>query len=214
MNLAYQIIIKSLVFFCLLFLTAFDSISQSAYDREADFDNYGDFGNEYTNYSNYSYEFSEEDKYRMRQERFYKKSFNEEDLYNGGYRVKSNSSEGNYYTFGGVGSGNIAARAKSWLNDKNVIPFTTTPQQSSSNEVGLIDGIDKLGEDGKSGVTNINNQDKGGVVNPKDNRQTETVPPPPDEPDIPISSPILSLIMIVVMIGIAVFHLSNGLKVL
>jgi hypothetical protein len=51
-------------------------------------------------------------------------------------------------------------------------------------------------------------------LQPKDDKQNETAPPPPDEPDIPITSPLLSILMIVIMIGIAVFYLSNRFTVL
>ena len=214
MKLAYQINIKRGVFFGLLFLTAFDSIAQSANDPDGDYDIYGDYGYQNSNYSNSVYEFSEEEKYRKRQERFYKKSYDEEDLYNGGYRVKSRSSEVDYYAFGGIGSGNIGNRVKSWFNSdsKNESPIPSNQEKYNNNEVGTIDGIDRLGEDGKSGLAN--NKDNGEVLQPKDNKQTETAPPPPDEPDIPITSPLLSILMIAIMISIAVFYLSNRFKVL
>ena len=51
MNLAYQINIKRGVFFGLLFLTAFDSIAQSAYDQAGDDDIYSDYGYQYSNLS-------------------------------------------------------------------------------------------------------------------------------------------------------------------
>ncbi len=214
MNLAYQIIIKRGVFFSLLFLTAFDSIAQSAYGQAGDDDIYSDYGYQYSNYSNSVYEFSEEEKYRKRQERFYKKSYDEEDLYNGGYRVKSRSSEVDYYAFGGIGSGNIGNSVKSWFNrdSKNESPLPSNQEKYNNNEVGTIDGIDRLGEDGKSGLAN--NKDNGEILQPKDDKQTETAPPPPDEPDIPITSPLLSILMIVIMIGVAVFNLSNRFKIL
>jgi hypothetical protein len=214
MNLAYQIIIKRGVFFSLLFLTVFDSIAQSVYDQAGDDDIYSDYGYQYSNYSNSVYEFSEEEKYRKRQERFYKKSYDEEDLYNGGYRVKSRSSEVDYYAFGGIGSGNISNQVKSWFNSdsKNESPLPSNQEKYNNNEVGTIDGIDRLGEDGKSGLAN--NKDNGEILQPKDDKQTETAPPPPDEPDIPITSPLLSILMIVIMIGIAVFYLSNRFTVL
>jgi hypothetical protein len=214
MNLAYQISIKRGVFFSLLFLTVFDSIAQSVYDQAGDDDIYSDYGYQYSNYSNSVYEFSEEEKYRKRQERFYKKSYDEEDLYNGGYRVKSRSSEVDYYAFGGIGSGNISNQVKSWFNSdsKNESPLPSNQEKYNNNEVGTIDGIDRLGEDGKSGLAN--NKDNGEILQPKDDKQTETAPPPPDEPDIPITSPLLSILMIVIMIGIAVFYLSNRFTVL
>jgi hypothetical protein len=214
MNLAYQISIKRGVFFSLLFLTVFDSIAQSVYDQAGDDDIYSDYGYQYSNYSNSLYEFSEEEKYRKRQERFYKKSYDEEDLYNGGYRVKSRSSEVDYYAFGGIGSGNISNQVKSWFNSdsKNESPLPSNQEKYNNNEVGTIDGIDRLGEDGKSGLAN--NKDNGEILQPKDDKQTETAPPPPDEPDIPITSPLLSILMIVIMIGIAVFYLSNRFTVL
>jgi len=214
MNLAYQISIKRGVFFSLLFLTVFDSIAQSLYDQAGDDDIYSDYGYQYSNYSNSVYEFSEEEKYRKRQERFYKKSYDEEDLYNGGYRVKSRSSEVDYYAFGGIGSGNISNQVKSWFNSdsKNESPLPSNQEKYNNNEVGTIDGIDRLGEDGKSGLAN--NKDNGEILQPKDDKQTETAPPPPDEPDIPITSPLLSILMIVIMIGIAVFYLSNRFTVL
>jgi hypothetical protein len=214
MNLAYQISIKRGVFFSLLFLTVFDSIAQSVYDQAGDDDIYSDYGYQYSNYSNSVYEISEEEKYRKRQERFYKKSYDEEDLYNGGYRVKSRSSEVDYYAFGGIGSGNISNQVKSWFNSdsKNESPLPSNQEKYNNNEVGTIDGIDRLGEDGKSGLAN--NKDNGEILQPKDDKQTETAPPPPDEPDIPITSPLLSILMIVIMIGIAVFYLSNRFTVL
>jgi len=214
MNLAYQIIIKRGVFLGLLFLIVFDSIAQSLYDQAGDDDIYSDYGYQYSNYSNSVYEFSEEEKYRKRQERFYKKSYDEEDLYNGGYRVKSRSSEVDYYAFGGIGSGNISNQVKSWFNSdsKNESPLPSNQEKYNNNEVGTIDGIDRLGEDGKSGLAN--NEDNGEILQPKDDKQTETAPPPPDEPDIPITSPLLSILMIVIMIGIAVFYLSNRFTVL
>jgi len=207
MKLIHQINIIKLVFFSILFLTALASNAQSDYGRTEDYDNYY---NDYHNYNNSYYEFSEEENYRTRQERFYKKSYDEEDLYNGGYKLRNRSNEANYYSFGGVSTGNIGTRVRSWFNSdsKNESPLPDNQEKYNNNEVGTIDGIDRLGEDGKSGFAN--NRDNGGVLQPKDDKQIETVPPPPDEPDIPITSPILSLLMLTAMLGIGCIYLTKS----
>jgi hypothetical protein len=198
MNLSYFFKIKGLVFLVLMFLITFNSYAQTIYDQEEDYSTNSDHNDE---------------QYRNFQDGNYKNSYSEEDLYNGGYKVKKHANEANQSSSGGIGSFSIDTRAKFWFNNKRASPANNTPQKNTNKEVGVIDGTDRLGEDGESGFADLNNQDKGGVVYPIDDRKTETAPPPPDEPDIPISSPLLSLFLLVVMIGLGFFYLSNASKI-
>lgn len=179
----------------LLLVIAENAIAQYSGEYDYNEDDY-DGNYEYNNYNNNSYQRYSEDEYRRRQERFYKKSYEEEDLYNGGYRRKNYSSSENYYGFGGINMGGINSKSNPRFGDDNI----TTPKETRNNdldnrEVGVIDGIDKLGQDGKGGISNSTNPGEGrGELDPKGDKKTEDAPPPPDEPDIPIDTAVPLLI--------------------
>jgi hypothetical protein len=179
----------------LLLVIAENAIAQYSGEYDYNEDDY-DGNYEYNNYNNNSYQRYSEDEYRRRQERFYKKSYEEEDLYNGGYRRKNYSSSENYYGFGGINMGGINSKSNPRFGDDNI----TKPKEPRNNdldnrEVGVIDGIDKLGQDGKGGISNSTNPGEGrGELDPKGDKKTEDAPPPPDEPDIPIDTAVPLLI--------------------
>lgn len=164
--------------------------------NEDDYD--GDY--EYDSYNNSYYQRGTEDEYRKRQGRFYKKSYNEDDLYNGGYRRNNYSSTESYYGVGGLNMGGIIGKSNSWFGgeNNNDNPTPTKPRNNDffdTREVKETDGIDRISDDAKGGVkTNMDPGTGSGQVNPGDDRKTETAPPPPDEPDIPVDTAIPFLI--------------------
>ena len=154
---------------------------------------------EYNSYNNNYYQRYSEDEYRKRQERFYKKSYEEEDLYNGGYRRKNYSSSESYYGVGGLNMGGVGTKSTSWFGGDNTTPTPIKPRNFNpfdTKEVGIVDGIDRVSDDAKGGVSTSTDPDKGvGEINPGDDRKTEGgPPPPPDEPDIPVNTAIPFLI--------------------
>jgi hypothetical protein len=92
--------------------------------------------------------------------------------------------------------GGINSKSNPRFGDDNI----TKPKEPRNNdldnrEVGVIDGIDKLGQDGKGGISNSTNPGEGrGELDPKGDKKTEDAPPPPDEPDIPIDTAVPLLI--------------------
>ncbi len=175
---------------------AFAQYSEEYGYNEDDYD--GDY--EYNSYNNNYYQRYSEDEYRKRQERFYKKSYEEEDLYNGGYRRKNYSSSESYYGVGGLNMGGVGSKANSWFggSSNNDLPEPIKPRNFNgldNKEVGITDGIDRISDDAKGGVNTSSDPDKGvGEINPGDDKKTETAPPPPDEPDIPVNTAIPFLI--------------------
>lgn len=187
---------KKFIILSLLLVIADNAIAQYSGEYDNNEDDY-DGNYEYNNYNNNSYQRYSEDEYRRRQERFYKKSYEEEDLYNGGYRKKNYSSSENYYGFGGINMGGINSKSNQRFGNDN-IPKPKEPRNNDldNREVGIIDGIDKLGQDGKGGISNSTNPGEGrGEIDPKGDKKTEDAPPPPDEPDIPIDTAIPLLIL-------------------
>lgn len=181
-------------------------------DDEYDYSGYDDYHKETRKYNNHNYEYYEEDEYRKRQDRFYKKSYNEEDLYNGGYRRKNYSGSESYYGHGGLNMGGIHSKSNSWFGNSDNINETKPKLRDffDTREVGEADDIDRISNDAKNGVSvGLNPGQERGEINPGDERKTETAPPPPDEPDIPITSKELSLFMMIVMTLIGVYHLSK-----
>ncbi len=205
---------KFLIFTILSILTNI-SVAQYADDYGYDENDYdGDY--EYNSYNNNYYQRYSEDEYRKRQERFYKKSYEEEDLYNGGYRRKNYSTSESYYGVGGLNMGGIGTKSNSWFggNDNS----TQAPLKPRSNdffdtrEVGEIDDIDRVSNDAKGGVNTSTDPGGKGEINPGDDKKTETAPPPPDEPDIPVDTAIPFLIASGLMIaGLKLSKFKNAL---
>ncbi len=186
--------IKFIILFLLLVI-ADNAIAQYSGEYDYNEDEY-DGSYEYNHYNNNIYERYSEDEYRKRQERFYRKSYEEEDLYNGGYRRKNYSSSDGYYNGNGLGIGGLNGKSSSRFGGNN-LPTPTKPKDRDleNKEIGIIDGIDKMGQDGKGGVSNSDNPGQGrGEIDPKDDKKTEDAPPPPDEPDIPVDTAIPLLI--------------------
>lgn len=196
--------LRLLIFILLSVLTKV-SVAQYADDYGYNEDDYdGEY--EYNSYNNNYYQRYSEDEYRKRQERFYKKSYEEEDLYNGGYRRKNYSSSESYYGVGGLNMGGIGSKGNSWFGgNNNNVPTPTRPKNNDlfdTREVGVVDGIDRISDDAKGGVTTSTDPGKGvGEINPGDDKKTETAPPPPDEPDIPVDTAIPFLIAAGLMIA-------------
>ena len=188
--------IKFIVLILLLVITdnAIAQYSEESGYNEDDYSNNGSY--EYNSYNNNYYQKYTEDEYRKRQERFYKKSYEEEDLYNGGYRRKNYSSSESYYNGGGLGIGGLNSKSTSRFGGNNIpTPIKPKDIDLDNRDVGIIVGIDKLGQDGKGGVSNSTNPGQGrGEIDPKGDKKTEDAPPPPDEPDIPINTAIPLLI--------------------
>jgi hypothetical protein len=192
-----KLLFKSVILTILLITTNVVMAQQSddyGYNED-DYD--GDY--EYNSYNNSYYQRGTEDEYRKRQERFYKKSYEEEDLYNGGYRRKNYSSSESYYGIGGLNMGGINARSKSWFGGNDDDENTPIVKQRNidgldNREVGIIEGVDRIGGDGKGGVATKADPNQGKEITPGDDKKTETAPPPPDEPDIPVDTAIPFLI--------------------
>ena len=190
------------------------SVAQYADDYGYNEDDYdGEY--EYNSYNNNYYQRYSEDEYRKRQERFYKKSYEEEDLYNGGYRRKNYSSSESYYGVGGLNMGGIGSKGNSWFGGNNSdVPTPTKPRTDffDTREVGEIDGIDRLSNDAKGVNTNTEPGKGVGEINPGDDKKTESAPPPPDEPDIPVDTAIPFLISAGLMIaGFKLNKIKNAL---
>ncbi|MBP9186898.1 MAG: hypothetical protein KBE91_08475 [Bacteroidia bacterium] len=184
--------------FLVLFMMAFSLSSSSQNSRSYSYDE-DDYDGDYE-YNNNYYERYSEDEYRKRQEKAYKKSYNEEELYNGGYRRKSTGSYDNQsgysggFNIGGVGTS--SSKSSSWFGSDNSESTPSKPrniEQFDTREVGEIRGIDKLGGNGDGVVDKNFNPIDGKEIDPKDRKQDD-VPPPPDEPDIPIDTAIPVLI--------------------
>ncbi len=164
--------------------------------------NEDDYDGEYE-YNNSYYERYSEDEYRKRQEKAYKKSYSEEELYNGGYRRKTGGSYENQNSYGGgINLGGFSSSSKSssnsWFGSNNSESTPTKPrniQQFDTREVGDIRGIDKLGGNGDGVVDRNFNPIDGKETDPKQ-RKEEGIPPPPDEPDIPVDTAIPYLIAV------------------
>lgn len=204
-----------LLIFIILSIFSNVSIAQYADDYGYNEDDYdGEY--EYNSYNNNYYQRYSEDEYRKRQERFYKKSYEEEDLYNGGYRRKNYSSSESYYGVGGLNMGGIGSKGNSWFGgNNNDVPTPVKPRNFDpfdTKEVGIVDGVDRLADDAK-GATTTNDPSKGvGEINPGDDKKTETAPPPPDEPDIPVDTAIPFLIAAGLMIaGFKLNKIKNAL---
>lgn len=204
-----------LLIFIILSIFSNVSIAQYADDYGYNEDDYdGEY--EYNSYNNNYYQRYSEDEYRKRQERFYKKSYEEEDLYNGGYRRKNYSSSENYYGVGGLNMGGIGSKGNSWFGGNNNTPTPIKPRGFDgfdTKEVGVIDGVDRISDDAKGGVTTSTDPGKGvGEINPGDDKKTESAPPPPDEPDIPVDTAIPFLIAAGLMIaGFKLNKIKNAL---
>lgn len=185
--------IKFIILFLLLVI-ADNAIAQYSGEYDYNEDEY-DGSYEYNHYNNNIYERYSEDEYRRRQERFYRKSYEEEDLYNGGYRRKNYSSSEGYYGGGGIGIGGLNKSSSKFGGNNLPTPTKPIDRDLESKEIGVIDGIDKMGQDGKGGVSNTTNPGEGrGEIDPKGDKKTEDAPPPPDEPDIPVNTAIPLLV--------------------
>lgn len=192
-------IIKPLKLFILSVVLTFANSAIAQYSEEYGYneDDYdGDY--EYNSYNNNYYQRYSEDEYRKRQERFYKKSYEEEDLYNGGYRRKNYSSSESYYGVGGLNMGGIGSKSNSsWFgsNNSDVPTKARNIDFFDTRAAKEIDGIDRISDDAKGGVANGTDTGKGvGEINPGGDKKTEDAPPPPDEPDIPVDTAIPFLI--------------------
>lgn len=205
-----------LLIFALLFLLTNVSMAQYADEYGYNEDDY-DGQYEYNSYNNNYYQRYSEDEYRKRQERFYKKSYEEEDLYNGGYRRKNYSSSESYYGVGGLNMGGVGSKSNSWFggNNNTDAPTPTKPRNFNAfdtKEVGIVDGIDRISDDAKDITTSKDPGLGRGEINPGDDKKTEGAPPPPDEPDIPVDTAIPFLIAAGLMIaGLKLNKFKNAL---
>lgn len=170
-----------------LFLNQGTLLAQD-YEEEYD-DEYEYSGNEYNNeqYKRYS-----EQEYKRRNDKFYKKSYREEDLYNGRYRSRSENETPT--PTGTSGSWGI------WGSDKKSNNMFGEPQQPNTPDkpkfnpnnpvspIGIGSG-NETKDAGKAVWGTGSGDDK-----PGDDDPGEKVPPPPDEPDVPVDTAIPLLI--------------------
>jgi len=186
-----------LTLFTLLCLSYTVSAQEGSYEDEYD-DEY-DYNE--NNYNNNYYERYSEAEYRKRNERFYKKSYKEEDLYNGGYRSKSNSEN---YAGSSIGGWSLFNFGKSSSNDnenpdapKEVIPKKFNRYEGIENGVGTADNDGGVTfNDGTQSFEPGKGQQK--PNDPKD----EQTPPPPDDPDstLPVDTAIPFLLVAAVLL--------------
>lgn len=161
------------------------------------------------------YEYSQQDKYNPqndfynRSERTMKKSYEEDELYNGGYRRKPGSSENNAIGVGGtVNLGSFNHRKRSSSSDDNM----PTPTPKFNRHEGIENGVG-IDNGGQADEHSFNDLQGGyepgkGRENP-DSSDPKTPPPPPDEPDVPIDSAVP--LLVVLGVGLAGYQFS-GIK--
>lgn len=174
-----------------LFLNQGSLLAQD-YEEEYDDDDYGYTTN---SYNNEQYQKYTEQEYKRRNDRFYKKSYKEEDLYNGRYRSKENN---DYNGANGLGGGGWNL----WSTNKkdNSVSTPNSPYEAPKPKWNPKDGIENgVGQNpnGKDHETfsgsDVFTPGKG-RANPNDSDPDSKVPPPPDEPDVPVDTAIPLLI--------------------
>lgn len=180
------------VFACLLVFSLTSAFAQKGnyndYSEDEDYD-YSE-----NNYNNDYYERYSEAEYKRRNERFYKKSYREEDLYNGGYRNRNYSD--NNPNGSGVGGWSLFN-----FNKKNTNDATNDIPDNEPKKFNRYDGIENGVGEAKDPKGNTFSETPGnfepgkGQEKPGDDQDSKTVPPPPDEPDVPVDTAIPFLII-------------------
>ena len=184
--------IMKFVFACLLVFSLTSVFAQKGnyndYNEDEDYD-YSE-----NNYNNDYYERYSEAEYKRRNERFYKKSYREEDLYNGGYRNRNYSD--NNPNGSGVGGWSLFN-----FNKKNTNDATNDIPDNEPKKFNRYDGIENGVGEAKDPKGNTFSETPGnfepgkGQEKPGDDQDSKTVPPPPDEPDVPVDTAIPFLII-------------------
>jgi hypothetical protein len=188
---------------CLLILASYTSSYAQSYEDQ-DYDYEEDY-----NYNNDYYERYSEAEYKRRNERFYKKSYREQDLYNGGYKARSNPNDNS--STASVGGWSLLNFTKRKDN-----PITDDDLNNESRKFNRYEGIEK----GVGEATNMNDVsinagtsyfEPGKGAERPGREIDDKVPPPPDEPDVPITNPILtfSLFVVMVLLGVKTIHTSE-----
>lgn len=160
---------------------------------EQDYEDEEDYDYSQNNYNNNYYEKYSEEEYKRRNERFYKRSYREEDLYNGGYRSRTYNENQTSTPGGGWGLFNFGK--KNGSNDNNDPSAPTNPKFNRYD--GIENGVGQGPNSGKAEGFNEPTQhfEPGkGQVTPGNDGDAKTVPPPPDEPDVPVDTAIPLLI--------------------
>ena len=179
------------IFACILVFSLTQLFAQKSNNDYSEDDDY-----EYSenNYNNDYYERYSEAEYKRRNERFYKKSYREEDLYNGGYRNRNYSD--NNPNSSGLGGWSLFNFNKKNTNDANTdIPY------NEPKKFNRYDGIENGVGETKDPKGQMFNETPGnfepgkGQEKPGDDQDSKTVPPPPDEPDVPVDTAIPFLII-------------------
>ncbi|MCZ2141670.1 MAG: hypothetical protein LC096_09815 [Bacteroidia bacterium] len=151
-----------------------------------------------SNYDSYEEEYRSlylngysEDDYRREEEKKYKRTYNEEDLYNGRYRNKSYNNSSNGYSSNSVfGWDNITGKKNKESEDIIVETEKEIPKKKFNRWEGIENGLQENTKDKDNLFSGIL-----GFISPdKEKHQPETKepeikgpPPMPDEPDVPIN---------------------------
>lgn len=148
------------------------------------------------------YEYSEQDKYNPqndfynRSERNLKRSYEEDELYNGGYRRKPGSSENS--SIGVGGSVNLGGFSRKRSNNAADDELPVNSPKFNRHD-GLENGVGTNGNSHTDEHTFSELQEGyepgKGQENP-DTSDPKTPPPPPDEPDVPIDSAVPLLVIV------------------
>ncbi len=186
-----------------LFMLVLGTTSVVAQQYEQDYEDEEDYDYSQNNYNNNYYEKYSEQEYKRRNERFYKRSYREEDLYNGGYRSRTYNENQTSTPGGGWGLFSFGKK-NNGTNDES-------PSAPSNPRFNRYDGIENgVGQGPNSGKAEGFNEptqhfEPGkGQVTPGGDGDSKTVPPPPDEPDVPVDTAIPLLIAFA--IGIVSFR--------
>lgn len=165
---------------------------------------YDDYENsEEGNYNNDYYERYSEEEYKRRNEKFYKKSYKEQDLYNGRYKALRGA-DGYSNTEGGS-AWSLFNFNKYDINKPTEEVPTPSPKRFNRYE-GIENGVAEADNSNGNTFNSSPNFFEPGKGAEKPGHEIDSkVPPPPDEPDVPVSSPLLSLIMLGIMSGIACY---------
>jgi hypothetical protein len=169
--------------------------SYNQYSEEEEYD-YSE-----NNYNNDYYERYSEAEYKRRNERFYKKSYKEEDLYNGGYRNRN-------YADNNTNGSSVGGWTLFNFNKNNSNQPTNDIPDNEPKKFNRYDGIENGVSEVKDPKGSIFNEASGsfepgkGQEKPGDDEDSKTVPPPPDEPDVPVDTAIPFLILAGVLLVI------------
>ncbi|MCU0421826.1 MAG: hypothetical protein MUC81_03365 [Bacteroidia bacterium] len=186
-------------------LLMLSNIANAQYGNTEEYED--DYSVEYEseNYNNSYYERSSEEDYYKRYQRNIKRSYKEEELYNGGYRNINTNNSQIEATAGFTGWRSMGNWNK---NNSPEIPFDENkkPNSRSFFQNNIEDGDIKPAKGGKGsghvGKDGAPSDEPGtGGDQPGNGGDEKTPDPPPDDPDIPINDYIFELLILGIILG-------------